>query len=406
MQISLGINRDGEEITYPGLSGFAEDFGHPSFYPPDLNSMSPITRAALRLATEAHRYKKDDITPQKRKKKHKDLPYIIHPIAAYNIARAAGIDDHITLAAILLHDGIEDCRIIGTEPLLSEKLEAEIENEYTRQELNAHEGFCRTVADTIASIVSEVSNDDVTTESKRFYMADLARKISPRARIVKMADGAATLLDDLLFETNMENEKVSGIHKRIWEFASGCSNTYPLLFNVIRFLFRQNEKVLNENIERVEFLSYSIEDIINGARELSLLKDSLPIAQWVKREAVANKKSGVIAVGLNEDAEVGEYYVVISSNADSQNDAINAVAHLLKERLEHRQDLLAEVSERRSFDDLVMARKIKLNKGVDIDSFIKIARETGAIGKEYTFVSSLQSAAKKTVASGTEQRGR
>ena len=66
------------------------------------------TLKALDFASEAH---KD------RTRKNSDIPYIAHPLNMACHALSMGIKDDEVVAAILLHDTVEDCESIGIEDL-------------------------------------------------------------------------------------------------------------------------------------------------------------------------------------------------------------------------------------------------------------------------------------------------
>jgi guanosine-3',5'-bis(diphosphate) 3'-pyrophosphohydrolase len=99
-------------------------------------------------------------------------PYINHPIALVSIlAVEAGITDHETLCAALLHDTIED-----TDTSVEELTE--------------------TFGQTIAALVQEVTDDKQLPKAERkLRQVEHAAHLTPKARLIKLADKIANLRD-------------------------------------------------------------------------------------------------------------------------------------------------------------------------------------------------------------------
>ena len=119
---------------------------------------------ALTFAAHKHRH-------QRRKGVDK-IPYINHPIAVANLLVEVGnVTDTATIAAALLHDTVED-----TETTL-----LELENEFGA---------------TIANLVAELSdNKSLPSEKRKRLQIEHAPSLSPRARLVKLADKTCNLRD-------------------------------------------------------------------------------------------------------------------------------------------------------------------------------------------------------------------
>jgi GTP diphosphokinase / guanosine-3',5'-bis(diphosphate) 3'-diphosphatase len=109
---------------------------------------------------------------QQRRKDADASPYINHPIALVSIlAVEAGINDRDTLCAALLHDTIE-----GTDTSVEELVEA--------------------FGGQVASLVQEVTDDKLLPKAKRkLRQVEHAVHLSPKARLVKLADKIANLRD-------------------------------------------------------------------------------------------------------------------------------------------------------------------------------------------------------------------
>jgi guanosine-3',5'-bis(diphosphate) 3'-pyrophosphohydrolase len=124
--------------------------------------MELVLQAAA-FAAEKHR--------NQRRKDEDASPYINHPIQLAYVLVQADIEDPIVLAAALLHDTIEDTNT-------------------THDELEIVFGH------EVASIVAECSDDKSLTKGQRKQaQIDHAARISPRAKLVKLADKIANVSD-------------------------------------------------------------------------------------------------------------------------------------------------------------------------------------------------------------------
>jgi GTP diphosphokinase / guanosine-3',5'-bis(diphosphate) 3'-diphosphatase len=131
--------------------------------PPSRPMDLPLVLKALAFATEKHRGQV--------RKDADSTPYIQHPIALASMLWEVGIHDAEVLAAAILHDTIEDT------PTTHDDLE-------TR--------FGRAVAD----LVAEVTDDKRQRKADRKRtQVEHAKHLSPRARLVKLADKTCNLRD-------------------------------------------------------------------------------------------------------------------------------------------------------------------------------------------------------------------
>ena len=130
----------------------------------DITIAIPALMEATLFAADKHR-------GQKRKDAQK-TPYINHPIYVVNLmASIGGITDIEALQAGMLHDTVEDT---DTSP----------------KEIETHFGYA------VRSLVMEVTDDKSLEkqERKRIQIAK-APRLSPRAKIIKLADKIANLTD-------------------------------------------------------------------------------------------------------------------------------------------------------------------------------------------------------------------
>jgi guanosine-3',5'-bis(diphosphate) 3'-pyrophosphohydrolase len=119
---------------------------------------------ALSFAAYKHRYQ--------RRKGVKPIPYINHPIAVTDLlVRTGNIRDPETIAAALLHDTVEDTNT-------------------TLEELETEFGTA------ISQLVAELTDDKkLPDEERKRRQVEHASSLSPRARIIKLADKTCNLRD-------------------------------------------------------------------------------------------------------------------------------------------------------------------------------------------------------------------
>jgi guanosine-3',5'-bis(diphosphate) 3'-pyrophosphohydrolase len=129
-----------------------------------IESQFPDFIRALAFASRKH--------SSQRRKDADASPYINHPIALVSIlAVEARISDHDTLCAALLHDTIED-----TDTSLDE--------------------LTQTFGQSIASLVQEVTDDKQLPKAERKQrQVEHASHLTPKARLIKLADKIANLRD-------------------------------------------------------------------------------------------------------------------------------------------------------------------------------------------------------------------
>jgi guanosine-3',5'-bis(diphosphate) 3'-pyrophosphohydrolase len=130
----------------------------------DAGRVIPALLDATMFAADKHR-------GQKRKDAIK-TPYINHPIMVVNLmANVGGITDLEALQAGMLHDTVEDTPA-------------------TDEEIEAHFGR------TVRNLVMEVTDDkSLPKEERKRLQVEHAAQLSPRAKIIKLADKIANLQD-------------------------------------------------------------------------------------------------------------------------------------------------------------------------------------------------------------------
>lgn len=131
--------------------------------------MSQATTMQLLLHAAAFAAEKHK---RQRRKNANGTPYINHPLAAADLlAREAGVDDAVVLAGAILHDTVEDTQT-------------------TRDELE------RLFGEEVAGVVMEVTDDkSLAKEERKRRQVEHAPHLSPRARLVKLADKICNVQD-------------------------------------------------------------------------------------------------------------------------------------------------------------------------------------------------------------------
>jgi hypothetical protein len=187
----------------------------PAIYHPAALSDGAL-RAAYHVATAAHpmaqRRRKPDGAPV--------VPYLCHPVLCFKILRAHGVRDKATLMAGLLHDALESSSapqgaFVGDPASLRQALQAALVRE---GEIHASG-----LAEEVTALVSELTPNKQDGHEKTERLRLEAMRYSPKARLVKMADHAATLMDDLFIPPKDTDEQQQRFIDRARETARICA---------------------------------------------------------------------------------------------------------------------------------------------------------------------------------------
>ena len=129
------------------------------------------TTLAIPALMEATMFAADKHRGQKRKDAQ-GTPYINHPIMVVNLmANVGGITDIEALQAGMLHDTVED-------------------TDASPEEIEARFGYA------VRSLVMEVTdNKSLEKQERKRIQIEKAPRLSPRAKIIKLADKIANLTD-------------------------------------------------------------------------------------------------------------------------------------------------------------------------------------------------------------------
>ncbi|GEM_PF-5521442 len=342
--------------------------------------LHPLVQASLKVATDAHRYKSDGVTLDLRHKKVV-MPYICHPIAAMHILQASGMQEPISLGAALLHDTLEQGKYKRDEEGLRQALSEAVYEAYAPEHGEMKAQYMANYAtDMIVGVVREVTNREEMFEHKRFVQADKADKLSKRAKRVKMADHAASLLDDMLYGTTMEFEKIRQMHNRAWAIAKACADARPKLFDILQALYLENERIWNQgeqgpDADTFEIQGWLAEHGVREARQKGL--------HWLNDAQMGERQRGVISVGFNDQGEVCAYRTIIDPRGDaSEYDMpkdINDTAYKLVDEIDRQgNDYLPTAGLPSVHNHAHFTRKITLHSPMKVELFAQLASECDA----------------------------
>jgi (p)ppGpp synthase/HD superfamily hydrolase len=171
---------------------------------------------ALALARKAHPLelrRKPFCGPQ--------VPYLAHPVLTCKILLAHGIKDSVPLMAALLHDAVEevkDPRDAGRYINNLKKLQQDLRHELAM----AGHAEPDILAARVALVVDELTHSKVGGRGKLMEQLVHANNYSNTAKLVKMADHAATLVDDLFIPPKDNHEKRMSLLHRVRSVANAC----------------------------------------------------------------------------------------------------------------------------------------------------------------------------------------
>mgnify|MGYP000956370407 CR=1 FL=1 len=153
---------------------------------------------AAAFAAEKHR--------DQRRKGVSASPYINHPIAVANVlANEGGVHDITILCAALLHDTIED----------TDTTDAELVSEFGAE---------------IAGIVGEVTDDkSLEKQERKRLQIEHATTVSPKAKLVKLADKICNLRDILESPPDWDINRKRGYFAWAADVVAGLRGVHPRL---------------------------------------------------------------------------------------------------------------------------------------------------------------------------------
>ena len=219
------------------------------------SDLSPLLEACYEVAEYGHR-------GIARTKKTGDIPYITHPTIVYKLLRLVGIDDEITLAACFLHDVMEDC----PEFKKPEALRARLVKGLKQANLPDTEKL----AHLIVELCEELTNAERMAEGKRGWQWEHGQRLSPRAKAVKIADQAASLVDDIVLPSDRSYEQMRKFNMKALECAKACAGENELLDHLFKVIFRDAMTVMDgEQTGKAQSIreNFSLEEALRAAEQ-------------------------------------------------------------------------------------------------------------------------------------------
>lgn len=162
--------------------------------------MNELYKKAAEFAQKKH---------EGQKRKHSDMPYIIHPQRVVELLKHY-TDDPLILAAAILHDTIEDTETTYTE----------IETQFGAK-----------VADLVVELTSDKEEKNKVGKSE--YLTEKINSISPDARLIKLLD---------------RYDNVAGLEQSPAEFARYYAKQTEYIINHYKGEFSDPEKIIVEQI--------------------------------------------------------------------------------------------------------------------------------------------------------------
>lgn len=215
---------------------------HP-WYDETYRSSSFLVGVAIELAKEKHE-------GQYRKKRDGKLPYITHPIMVCKLLEMFGSREEIDYAAAILHDVMEDC-----EPYKSMREAGNIKEAYSllREDIEgrmvAHLGgrvsgellqSIRSRVSKVADVVAELTNPHHMGGPKRMVQVMDVQRMSDRAKLIKILDQTASIMDDIFFERDVgkDTNKIANYAYKALNVVNAASRSNTPTLRLARHYFK------------------------------------------------------------------------------------------------------------------------------------------------------------------------
>lgn len=334
--------------------------------------LTPLLEVCYEVAEYAHR-------GVPRTKKTGDIAYITHPTIVYKLLRLVGIDDEITLAACFLHDVMEDC----PEFKKPEALRARLAKGFKQANLPDADKF----AYLIVELCEELTNAEHMAEGKRGWQWEHGQRLSPRAKLVKIADQAASLVDDILLPSDRSYEQMRKFNMKALECAKACAGENELLDHLFKVLFRDAMTVMDgeqtgappdkaADAERIRE-NFSLEEALRAAEQYPPAKEDAPPVKWRRHPQMSAAKTGITSIGITEDDKVCRFAMLVDPDKEADSSCNKPVMALI-------QNLEAVSPTRVTYQPLEIldgrvVRSFKLKPPLALAEFIEKAVKSSAI---------------------------
>lgn len=363
----------------------------PLTYHDDFVAQHPIVKVALRLAQKAH-------AGVSRGKADPNIPYIVHPIMVHDLLAHFGERDPLILATALLHDAVEDYLPYRRNP---KQLYHDL-----RDGLQA-EGVVddKSVALYITDMCRQLTNDRHMIEGKRTWQVEHVGTLPENVAKIKILDQTASEIDSIVMPDapDRDREKARRWSYKALNVVKSAAKGRPALDfwrNLHKTLFSFSIAMMNADSETQDLLrhAFSFEKAVARALEM---KDKPPveIATSVDRCDSAKLSKGINQVGLDADGNVASYAVLTNVTSASRHDARNEAAEMLCATLEAHDEWGRVTIGHRAYVNDRMVRMNYIKPPISADTFIGIARKSGALEQGKLFEMQIRDASRALQAS-------
>lgn len=231
-----------QHIT-PDPKHFATQLRDNPWYEESYRSSSLLVSVALELAKEKHE-------GQWREKVGGKLPYITHPIMVCKLLEMFGSTEEIDYAAAVLHDVMEDC-----EPYKSMRQSGQIREAYDvlkgdlEGRMLAHLGgkvsgelrqSIHARVSKVADVCAELTNPHHMGGPKRMVQVMDVQRMSDRAKLIKILDQTASVMDDVFFERDVgkNKSKITGFAYKALNVVNAASRSNTPTLRLARHYFK------------------------------------------------------------------------------------------------------------------------------------------------------------------------
>lgn len=345
-------------------------------YRTKVTSDSPIIRAAFALAERAH-------AGQSRGKIDPSIPYIIHPIMAYDLLRYHKVTNELVLAAALLHDVKEDGDRYKNEPPESKLFRNDL------AELLTAEGVvdAMDIATEIDGLCRELTNAPTMNGGKRHWQVRHADRLSPNAAMLKIVDQMASVLDNIL----MEDESFDSDKKRQWNYkaldvvkrAAGDRVSLQFWKDLFHDLFIVSMKIVKApDLEARERLrnGFNFDRLCREINAPTPEPDEIYTA--IHNPDTNSIRKGCTRIHLDGDGKVEGYAILVRPSAD-RNDERNQATIGLTGRLEASDESRRVTTGTLNVQDGRLIEIHGVKPAVPLDEFCAIAKRSGAMDRSF-----------------------
>ena len=359
-------------------------------YPHSYETNEPIVRAAYSLALKAH-------GTQARYKADPDIKYISHTIMVVQLLEQMKVVEPSMLAAGFLHDSLEDYPPYAANP---EQLRIDFTQALLREGVDAARVpmIVKYVYDIVKSVTS---HPDQRKDHKRVHQIDAIAGMSGNAKIIKIADQTASIIDNMMLPND---QKKFGKEKEI-NFARKADNLVTEILNsartireraslarwveLFRCINRENWQILHAKTQaeadeiRAKF---NLGEMVNREYNALALRPSLdpPMLRGIQLPLDRAQPHTLAEVDLDAFGNVRRFVLWVAPGK-GEGHARNQKQIELLDLLEKKLSLRVLIGEQRGiiFNDKIVnneGRMHRLKPHLPLEYFLRLAQQAGVVG--------------------------